>query len=55
MNRVEELKLQIEDWQHRAFLTNMSDHLSREDYQFLDKCSQEIKKLKEEIRRIENE
>lgn len=47
---IKDLIAQYEDWDNRAFITNMKDILDRDDYQFLDKCHKEMREIAKQLR-----
>lgn len=46
---MDKLIAEYKDLSYRAFMVNMADHLSSEDYDFLDECHKRMTQIKNEL------
>ena len=54
MSKLEELKKELEDLEHKEFMLQMIDHWTQEDYRYDNELHQKIMKVKKEIEEVKN-
>lgn len=54
MGEIEKLKAEIEEIEHSKFYLEMKDHWSADDYRIMDIYNDRIRKLKEQIKEMED-